>query len=204
MPLNVGLIRTGWVGTSGGPGLTQLAFENATGDDITVGQAQAAVNAVRAFWDGIKSLLPNELTLTVSPVVDIYNYQDEELIGSFSAPTVPAAVTGTAAGNYAAGIGFKVNLNTGFIRYGRRVRGSIFVVPSDALCFTNTGVVASATKTTVNTAAATMLAAFVTAGCNLNVWSRPVLLPEERTGWLTVVQGIDTNEKSAILRGRRD
>ena len=47
----VGIVRTHWSGTSGGPGLTQLAVKEGAGAFWTQTQAQNAVNAVRQFWE---------------------------------------------------------------------------------------------------------------------------------------------------------
>lgn len=200
----VGIVRTNWAGTSGGPGLTQIAVTEGAGAFWTTTQAQNAVNAVRAFWDSIKGLLPDEIILTVSPVVDIYNEVDGQLVASVSAPTPPGAVAGTATVTYAMASGLKMSLNTGVIRFGRRVRGTVFIVPAATSAFTATGVVASATKTTINTAGTALLTSLGTSGLQLSVYSRPRVLPSARPGAVTPVSAIETNEKGAVLRGRRD
>ena len=203
----VALVRTAWSGTSGGPGVTQLAVLGAAGGDWNPSGAQTAVNAVRAFWDSIKAYLPNELTLTVSPVVDTYTRETGELFSSSIAASVPAVVIGTATGTYAGGSGIKVTWETGEIRDGRRVRGSTYIVPADGTAFTNTGTVAAAAKTLINTSAATMMASMVSGSVTLGVWSRPReatdTLPARDGAAFQVAQGI-TSSKSAILRGRRD
>lgn len=200
----VGIVRTEWSGTSGGPGLTQLAIMGGTGlSDIT---AQTAANAMRKFWDDIKSILPDELKLTVSPIVDIYDDASGELIDSETSPTTPAVVTGTASGGYAGGAGLKVNWNTGIIRNGRRVRGSTYIVPAAAICFSTTGTVVPGTATLVNTAASTLLAALDLGVVDMVVWSRPLIVggTVTRTGAVSLVASGSCSSKSAILRGRRD
>jgi len=203
----VALVRTAWSGTSGGPGVSQIAVLGAAGGDWNPSGAQAAVNAVRAFWDAIKAYLPNELTLTVSPVVDTYIRETGVLFSSSIAATAPAVVVGTATGSYAGGSGIKVTWETGQIRDGRRVRGATYIVPADGTSFTNTGTVASATKTAINSAATTMMASMVTGSVTLGVWSRPreatTTLAARDGAAFQVSQGI-CSSKSAILRGRRD
>lgn len=203
----VALVRTGWTGTSGGPGITQMAVLGAAGGDWNPGGAQAAVNAVRAFWDSLKAYLPNELTLTVSPVVDTYDRETGELFSSSIAATAPTVVVGTATGVYAGGSGIKVTWETGSIRDGRRVRGATYIVPADATVFTNTGTVNGTVKTAINTAAATMMASMVTGSVTLGVWSRPRVATATVTARegaaFQVTQGV-CSSKSAILRGRRD
>lgn len=199
----LGIIRTTWSGTTGGAGLTQLAFRDTLNNDPTASQAQAAANAVRAFWDGVKAYIPNEVTLQVQPTVDMYNLSTGDLVASITVTTPPAAVVGTDTGVYGMASGVKANLNTGVIRNGRRVRGAMYIVPAGNSAYTNTGVVAGVCKTQINTSGATMLGALTTAACELLVWSRPTTTTSN-DGDVAPVSTIDGNEKTAILRGRRD
>lgn len=200
----VGIVRTGWSGTSGGPGLTQLAVREGAGAFWTTTQAQNAVNAVRAFWFAINAYLPDEIVLTTSPVVDIYNEVDGELQASVSAPTAPTSVSGTSTAVYSMASGMKVNLNTTGIRFGRRVRGGIYLVPAGGNTMTATGLTASAARTAVNTAGGTLISSLASSGLELVVYSRPQTVPTARVGALTAVTAIETSEKVAVLRGRRD
>lgn len=202
----VHIVRTSWLGTSGGPGLTQLAV-NQTPTAVTAltpAEAQGAVDAVRGFWDAIKALMPDEIVLTVSPVVDMYDRTSGTLMGTTSAPTAPLSVTGTSGLSYQMAAGAKVNLNTANIIDGRRVRGSIFLVPASSAMYTATGVISSTSRTTVNNAGNAMRAALATAGLDLFVWSRPTSPGPSTDGAISAVSGIETSEKGAILRGRRD
>jgi len=203
----VALVRTAWSGTSGGPGVTQMAMLGATGGTWNPGGEQAAVNAVRGFWDAIKAYLPNELSLTVSPVVDWYDVETGVLQGSNIAATAPTVVVGTGTGSYTGGAGFKVTWETGQIRDGRRVRGATYVVPAEISAFTNLGTIASTPKGVINTAAAAMITALHAGSIALGVWSRPREATEDLAARIgaqyEVTQGI-CSSKSAILRGRRD
>jgi len=200
----VALIRTHWSGTSGGPGLTQTAVFNASGALLTQSQAQAAHNAVRAFWDAIKANLPDEIVLTVDPVVDMYDTANGELGASVTVNTPSATVTGTSTQNYSMAAGVKANLITGIISNGRRVKGAIYIVPTTSGAFSANGLVSSTTTSAINTAGATLISAMATAGLNLGVWSRPRTTPTTREGFVSVVSNVQTNEKTAVLRGRRD
>jgi len=200
----VGIVRTAWAGTTGGPGLNQLVFRD-LGDnaDITNTQAQAAVNAVRAFWNSLAGILPNEITLTVQPIVDVYDLVSGQLVASQTVGTPPASVVGSDTGVYGMASGVKVNLNTSVIRNGRRVRGAMYIVPAGFSAYANNGLVSGATKTTINTAGTTMKSAFTTGDIELLVWSRPTTTTSN-DGDVAPVQTIEGNEKTAILRGRRD
>ena len=103
--------------------------------------------------------------------------------------------------------GPKVNLNTGVVRNGRRVRGSIYVVPGGATTMAANGMVAGAAKTTINAAGATLRNSLSAGGLKLVVWSRPVPIGKPkgpRDGVTSDVNALECNEKLAILRGRRD
>jgi len=203
----IGKVQTGWAGTSGGPGLTQLYIADIALGAISQAQAQASVNAVRTFWNAIAAYLPNELTLTVSQVVDQYNPDDGELTTTITAVTAPATVAGTDTGSYSMASGMKANLQTNNIRNGRRVRGAIYIVPAASIAMNNLGVVPSAARTAVNTAGNTMITSLATANVNLLVWGRPIKAEDgtvTRNGTANFVQTVDTNEKTAVLRGRRD
>lgn len=201
----VSLIRTNWSGTTGGPGLTQIAM-NVIGTEQSwqVTDTEPAVEQMRLFWNAIRTFLPDELTLTVSPVVDFYDDRNGQLVGSDSVAVPPAPIIGGATGSYAGGAGFKINWNTNQIANGRRVRGHTYVVPAAATVFTNTGSVSGATITAVNTAAAAMISNLANVGIELRVWSRPRVLPTPREGTSTPVVSGACAPKSAILRGRRD
>lgn len=183
-----------------------MAVMGAAGGDWNPEGAQGAVNAVRAFWESIRLWLPNELTLTVSPVVDSYDRATGALIASHIAATAPVVVTGDGSGNYAAGAGLKIAWETGQIRDGRRVKGTTYLVPAVNV-FTATGTIDATPKAQINTACATLLAALDTAVTPMAVWSRPrpvsETLPARAGAAFEVSAGICSN-KSAILRGRRD
>lgn len=199
------IIRTDWSGTSGGPGLTQMCLDTMENWPVPIESAgQDAVDAVRAFWLALQTVLPNELTLQVQPQIDNYNTLSGDLDFSITVPTTPAAVLGNSSATYAGGSGIKVVWETNQIKRGRRVRGSTFIVPAAGTAFSNTGVVTSAAQTTINNAAATLLTTLETNLTRLLVWSRPVTLPTPRVGDTTPVEIGVCSQKSAILRSRRD
>jgi hypothetical protein len=181
-----------------------MALQGAAGGEWNPSGTQAAVNAVRVFWDALGGYLPDELKLTVNPVIDVYDQATGQLTASYVAGTAPAQVTGRATGSYAGGVGFKVVWNTGQIRNGRRVKGSTFVVPGASNAFGLTGTVLPAVVVAVNAAAAQLISGLNAGGTPLAVWSRPRDTPSVRAGYSTEVTQGSTSSKSAIMRGRRD
>jgi hypothetical protein len=203
----LGIVKTHWLGTTGGPGLTQFAVRKATDGYLTNGDAQAAVNAVRAFWSGVALYIPNEVTLTVDPVVDTFYVGglNNDLETSASAATAPTVVTGGGTGAYSMAAGLRVNLNTGIIRYGRRVNGSFFMVPADTAAFTVTGTTSTTAKTAIENSGATMLSSFTSNGLVMGVWSRwDKVKHPDRASAISDVLTVKVNDKTAVLRGRRD
>lgn len=200
----VAIIRTEWSGTSGGPGLTQMAVTGAAGGIWNPDATQAAVNAVRTFWSGVAAYLPDELKLQVMPTIDVYNESNAELTNSYTAATAPGVVSGSSAAIYAAGAGFKITWGTGQIRNGRRVRGTTFIVPAASNVYTANGTITASAVTSINGSAANLLSALAAAGTSLAVWSRPVEGENPRLGVVTSVTAGSCSTKTSILRGRRD
>lgn len=204
---SVSVVKTHWLGTTGGPGLSQIAFRKGDNSDITATDAQTCVNAVRTFWNAITSYIPNEVTLTVDPIVDSFTVlsQNNDLHSSVSAATAPAVVTGIATGSYSMAAGLRLEMNTGVIRFGRRVRGSLFIVPTDSSAFSNVGTTNPSAKSAIEAAADTMRVAFINNATPIVVWSRwNKIKHPERPSAISDVNTIKLNDKTAILRGRRD
>lgn len=201
-------VKTEWTGTSGGPGVTQMAFQGIN-DPHTwdAAAAQRVVDAVRKMWVACATGMPDNIKLQVSPVVDVLNAADGELVGSYTAATTPAVVVGSDTGSFAMASGIRVRLNTGQILNGRRVKGAVFIVPVGFACFDTNGGVVPGTRTIVNNAFNQINTDLLASNEQLAVWSRPI--PEgkphgPRDGHLTPVTNCDASPKGAILKGRRD
>jgi hypothetical protein len=69
---------------------------------------------------------------------------------------------------------------------------------------TSTGSVASGTRTAVNAAGSTLISTLAGGGMNMIVFNRPGADPVTKPGDRQIVANLETNEKTAILRGRRD
>lgn len=204
----IGCVKTAWAGTSGGPGVTQMWIRTPGSIPWVAADATAAAAHVRTFWDAIKAYLPNEIVLSVSPTVDQYEETRGTLTASATSTAPPAGVAGTDTGAYSMASGMKMALITPSIRDGRRVRGAVYLVPAGLSVFTATGSVGSAPRTAINAAGNTLRTNLEASNLELVVYSRfreAVVggLPE-RLGAAFATTGIDTSEKGAILRGRRD
>lgn len=200
------IVTTNWSGLQGGPGITQMAMEIIGGgggfiDDAT---ADIMVDAVAAFWNSIKSEIPNDVTLTVSGEVPMFATANGELGPIYNSASPPAAIVGGSALAYSAASGYKINVRTGDVKNNRRVRGSIFVVPSSINVYDNNGNVSSSVATAVATAQATLRTTLAGPNIALGVWSRPKGSPVASGGTFHETTGLDVSTKVAVLRGRRD
>lgn len=208
MAVVVALVRTHWNGTSGGPGITQMAFQSQT-DPHTwdAAAAQTQVNMVRSFWNTYQLGLPNNITLAVDPVVDVFNIQDGGLVGSYAAASSPALVPGTDGGPFNMAAGVKITLKTSSVLNRRRVHGGIFIVPAAATVFDNDGVLTTTAQNQWLGAAQALLTASRAANAGLCVWSRPRPAKNGKPavqGAASDVTGFSMNSHGASLRGRRD
>lgn len=198
------IVRTEWAGLSGGPGITQMAFEvTPPGGFLDNETAEDLVEAVRGFWQGLQTHLPNEITLTVSPVVDSYVTSTGELVTSFQSPSSPAAVAGLNTDKYMMAAGYRINVLTAGISNNRRVKGAIFVVPTGSGIFTATGQVDSFTVGQVSTAAVAFQTALAAINIDFGVWSRPTSPGPSTDGEFHPTTGMVVSTKGAVLRGRR-
>jgi hypothetical protein len=199
------IVTTNWSGLQGGPGITQMAMATIDeGGFIDASTADIMVDAVAAFWNSIKSEIPNDVTLTVSGEVESFATATGELGSIITATSPPAAVVGGSALAYSAASGYKINIRTGDVKNNRRVRGSIFVVPSSINVYDNNGNVSSSVASAVATAQATLRTTLAGPNIELGVWSRPKGSPTPSGGSFHPTSGLDVSTKVAVLRGRRD
>jgi hypothetical protein len=203
--VSIGRVNVAWQNWPGAPGLTQLYMTNTN--------MQVTVDAMRAFFDAVKALLPSGLTITVPASGDILQEADGTITGTWTVATPPLVVSCTGAGAYAGNAGGVVHWLTSTVVGGRRVRGRSFLVPTIATTFETNGSLTAGAISTINTAAAALYAA---ATPNFLVWSRPVKAHTEydpvtgqptsvaaRAGSTAVVNAHRVPDLAISLRSRR-
>lgn len=195
-------VTSRWEGFTGSPGFTVMHFRDFdTEGAITPAQASAALERVRAFWDGIKASIPSAVRIQPLGEVEILEDSDGSLQDVVTAGSVPVAIAGTSAGVVAGPAGAVVNWRTSAIRNGRRIRGRSFIVPLGATAYEANGSLAPAAHTAFNAAAQALAAS--TGTPDLGVYSRPSG-PGATDGQWAVVTGYSVPDKVAVLRSRRD
>jgi hypothetical protein len=152
--------RVSWTNWPGAPGVTTLYLSTSVAD----------YSHIRTFFNTIKDLFPTNLTFTFPSVVDIINETNGQLTGSI-ATTPGAVVTSTASSQgYAGSAGGMIRWNTAAIVDGTRVTGRTYLVPLHQNSYFTDGSLVSATITSIQTAATTLLAAYAD---GVKVFSRP-------------------------------
>jgi hypothetical protein len=204
-------VTINWTGFLGAPGYTNLYFRDFTGsgepDQAVADGAVAKVHTwIQAWDDG----LPNTVTLTVDPSVEVIEETTGEMTGFFT--TVPGSPNvGGSIGPYSAASGACVNWYTNGIRNGRRIRGRAFMVPIGSNGMENNGTLNGTALTSWRTATAVLIDGTGTG--DLGVWARPtpILNPDgtptgehNPDGEWSVVTSYSIPDKAAVLRSRRD
>lgn len=160
---NMRRYNVAWQNWPGSPGVS--VFYSDTSVDIST-----FTDALRAFWNSLAALLPSGLTVQVPSSGDVINDQDGTITGSWSDGTPVLVVTGTGAGAYAGNAGAVVHWLTSGVVNGRRVRGRTFIVPIVGSAYETNGSLSTATLTSLNGAASTLVGAV---GSGMRIWHRP-------------------------------
>lgn len=185
-----GEYRAIWTTPGGGTGYS--VFHTTT--MVSTSNAQSAANAIRAWFNTLVGLFPDEVTITFDT-----EFLELDVAGNLLnvyAVTPPSSVTGSQTASYNRAAGIRVDWGTGVILAGRRLTGRTYLVPASSGAFDSNGLVTSATVTAIQAANSTLLTALNTVG-NLGVWSRTHSAVHDVT-----TSSVPT--KGAILTGRRD
>lgn len=155
-------LRIGWTGAGAtGGGVTTLYSSQSN--------PSALAAASRAFFQAMNGSLPDTLTLTWQGSGDTIDDATGTINGTWS-HTAPDPVNGGNTGDWAAGVGMRVNWLTNGIVRGRRVRGTTFVLPLATSYYNTAGGIDAATVSAVFGLAEDLIE---TTDANLVIWSRP-------------------------------
>lgn len=198
-------VRTLWTGFTGAPGYTNFFFRDfGTGEgggaEPDAAQATAAMGRTMTFWNAVKGIFPDDVTVTPDPVVDMLEDTTGTLLDSFNA-SGSAAVKGTDTGAYAAASGAVISWRTAGIRNGRRVRGRTFLVPMSGSLFNTTGGLSPTIQNTLQTAANQLMAP--TGTPDFGIYARPSS-PGAADGAWFIARQATVPSAGAILTSRRN
>ena len=189
--------RAFWSIPNAGPSMS--TFHGGDSSTTTSG-AQTFATAVRAFFNRLTSVLPNDVSVTFDTEVVRLDTATGQLVDSVGV-TPGATVAGSSTGTWAAGSGGRIVWNTGVILAGRRVLGSTFIVPMGGALYTDAGRVSATGLATMQTAADNLISELAgTPTVALCVYSRP--RPGIPGAVSTVTAGAPSSQV-ATLRGRK-
>lgn len=180
-------LRVTWNGLGGLPGLSTFYY----------GVATPNVSDCVAFFNAIKASFPTGLSWDIPSSGDEIDDATGQLTGGWTGSGGGTVAATGGASNYAAGVGTRVRWDTLVVTGGRRVRGSTFLTPLIVGSFDGSGTIATATLTTLQTAASTFAASGVAKG----IWHRPV---NGAGGLYCAINTGTVPDKVTMLRSRRD
>lgn len=175
-----------WDGLGGLPGVSTFYYPSSA----------PSLSGLTAFFTAIKALVPSAMSWNIPNSGDTIDMATGELVGGWLG-SGGGTVTGTGgSGTYAAGVGARIQWNTLGIVDGRRVRGATFIAPILGSNFDSQGTIASASLTTLQTAASALAASGVAWG----IWSRPT---PSRAGTFHATNDAFVPDRVTSLRTRR-
>lgn len=190
-------IRCVWTGFPGGPGVSTFYSLQPSTD----------LGLLHGFFDGIKSYLPTDVTVTIEGSGDILDETTGNLTGGWT-DNAPAAVAGLNESPVAAPAGFVVIWETGVVMDGTRLRGKTYIVPVGSTTFEANGSIQGDTLTTIRGVASSLAAEN-----QLVVWHRPRAARAAdgsrpavtaRAGGYASFSGATVRDFVAVLTSRRD
>lgn len=191
-------IRWSITGLTGLPGLHTTYW---TGASSTPVQADATdvSGRVRAFWDGVKTILAPGVTVSTAASVELLDVATGTLVGQLG-PGSQTAVVSTGANANPSATMMLLRYTTATVINGRRLQGRSFIGPTATA--TNTGGrVTPASNTTLLTAANALFTGATASA--LVCWHRPDRVTHTG-GAVAPVTVTGTAIDFAILRSRRD
>lgn len=168
------------------------------------GQIETGIDAVngalRTFYASQAARLPDNISISMpTEVIEIDNATGEMV--ATAALANQSVVTGTSTAGWGAGLGARIVWGTSTVRFGRRVRGSTFLVPLANTSFDTNGRVADATRTAIVTAADNLRTTLGTLSKDLVVYSRPTV--KHPVGTVSSITSTTVSAVPGTLRGRK-
>lgn len=182
-------MRVSWAGSPLiGSGLSTFYFNSPPlTSDVTI---------IRSFFSALGSSTPVGLQWQVPDGGEDIDETTGALTGAWGTTTT-TGVTASSTSSFSEGVGARITFATAGIVAGRRVRGTLFLVPLAGNAFGTNGLLLSTAQTGIQTAAQTMIG---TTAAKFVVWSRPV---PSRAGSFHLVTNALVPANVTWLRSRR-
>lgn len=189
------------IGDIGGVGISRFRFIRNDAGVLTVADCNAAGAAVRSMYNSSNNF-PTGVQVQVQATVEQFDIGTGLVQPSLVMSSIPAAVVGSVAGNYGAGVGARINWKTATVVGRRMLRGATFMVPYGNTAFSGNGAVNGTAVGVVTSAAQAYIAAMATANLVPVIWHRPTA-ESPSGGVVGPVTGAACPTTPAGLRSRR-
>jgi hypothetical protein len=184
---NVNRLKVRWNGAGVvGEGLSVLYFRSAA----------TTVAPVLSFFSSIANKFPAEVSWTVPGEGDVIDEATGTIVSGWALPGGGVQPASGTDSRFSLGVGARAVFGTASVVAGRRVRGSLFLVPLEGYCYANDGTLDATNASQIQTALNTLQATDT-----LVVWSRPV--PGGRAGSFHTITSMTIPDKVSWLRTRR-
>lgn len=194
----VRIALTGW---SGAPGVITEHYSQGSAGSWNETVIQDLVDEVYDRYAGNSATFITDMSLTVEPSVGIFDAASGELVDYITAPTAPAVIDATGAGqSLSRATMLGIQLRTADFRNGRRVQGRLFWGPIQSGMFGGDGLIQAGIATDV---AGTFEASISGLGPRLCVYSRPRAVGDIPGNWADVTN-VTVSRTPFVLRSRRD
>ena len=192
-------VRASWTGFPGAPGVSTFYFL-----DINT-----ATESLHTLFDAMKTILPNDVVVTVGAAGDVIEDTTGALVDSWvHAATLP--VGGQSSAATAGPAGLLLGWDTSTILDGHRVRGKTFIVPVSSTQYGVNGSVLPAQQVAIKVATDAFL---FEQSLSFVIWHRnrvaraataTHLAVTARAGGHGLVTSTRVPSKVVVLRSRRD
>lgn len=187
-----------WNGWPGSPGYTNFHLMQPE-LDTTLALRDAAATRVRNFFQAFINYIPAPVTITYPSEMEVFDTTTGELLRTEPITGLSATVCG-GTGNWSAAAGACINWSTSLVVNNRKLRGRTFIVPLASSVFSTDGTLSDSPRGNMLIAAQALISEqnnFV-----LGIWRKPsATVP---TGSAAQVASASINDKTAVLRSRRD
>ena len=187
--------RAGWNAASTNPGVTVFHGRIPTGVSAAAA-AQHMADRSQKFFDDVKALVAGAIVWTFPGEVTELNTSSGAL-EAVHVVTPPANVTSTAAGNYSAPSGARIEWRTDSIVSGRRLRGRTFVVPLGLGNYDATGTLSTVAITALTLAGNNFRNPSFFGNAVPSVWSRT-------HGIQADITSVFVPDEASVMRSRRE
>jgi hypothetical protein len=183
--------RALWSVPGGGQGYSVFHAQEAA----DTGHAQSMADNIRQFFFSMAGLIPDDVIITFDSEVLVLD--DTGTLLNVQSVSAPTAVSGSGGTNFGRALGARVDWLTGAIVAGRRLRGRTYIVPLEAFCFGNDGLLTPIVIENLNDSGQALVDSMDGDGIQLQVWSRT-------HAFSSSVSGVTAPAKGAVLTSRRD